>query len=274
MSHFICERYFNEKEVFTSAEFKAYLDECAPQRAHRHAAILYYYKTKNRLSQIRKGLYAPVDGDAARRTDPVIESFLLTSKMTPDAVLSYHTALEFHGCGYSIWFHNMYSSRRPLKPMRRRDCLIKGTTFPRALSAEGAEYVETKVYTGPRHSIRATTLERTLVDILDRPYLCGDWDEVGFGYEFAEHVGGVDVERIVTYALRLQNAFTVAKVGFFLDLYQEELGVRPWHMQALLECKPRQPRYLDNRHHRKCTLISKWNLIAPLWVQEREWDAS
>lgn len=274
MSHAVCERYFRSKRVFTSAEFKAHLAEHAPERQHRYASILHYYRTQRRLCRIKKGLYAPVSEGAAHGKEQAVTGFLLAGKMTPDATLAYHTALEFHGCGYSVWNLSVYASRRPVKPLSRRTGRVKGVVFPKALRDRGAEFEETELCVGSHQTLRVTTLERALVDIVDRPWLCGEWDEVGRGYAAAGWWNGLDVERVMAYALSLQNAFTIAKTGFFLDLCREELGLDDGATEPLRPHAPRQPRYLDWRRRQRGPVarISKWNLIVPAWVQERAWN--
>ena len=42
-----------------------------------------------------------------------IRTYLVAAKLTPDAVLSHHTTLEFHGRAYSVWQHFIYSAERP-----------------------------------------------------------------------------------------------------------------------------------------------------------------
>ena len=44
----------------------------------------------------------------------------MAAKLTPDAVLSHHTALEFHGRAYSVWSHLIYTASRPVGPFTFR----------------------------------------------------------------------------------------------------------------------------------------------------------
>lgn len=179
------ESFFRTRDVFTTAEFQAYLAQRMPSRQSRHHAILHYYKTKKRLTRIRRGLYAPVPSYASGSHVPV-DPWVLASKMTLDAVLAYHLALEFHGAGYSVWNRAVYASQRPLKPLVRKDCVIVGVSFPTALRHKGAVNVETETALCYGTEVRAATLERAVVDCLDRPYLSGGWEEIGRALEWAE----------------------------------------------------------------------------------------
>ena len=50
---------------------------------------------------MRRGLYAVIPPGADPDFFPV-DPFLVAAKLSPDAVLSHHTALEFHGKAYSV----------------------------------------------------------------------------------------------------------------------------------------------------------------------------
>ncbi|OGA43455.1 MAG: hypothetical protein A3G24_12650 [Betaproteobacteria bacterium RIFCSPLOWO2_12_FULL_62_13] len=65
--------------------------------------------------------------------------------------------------------------------------------------------------------MRATTLERTLVDVFARPDLAGGWEEIWRSLETVEFF---DLDVVVQYVLLLENATTAAKVGFFLEQHQ------------------------------------------------------
>lgn len=106
----------------------------------------------------------------------------------------------------------------------------------------------------------------------------GNWSEIARGYGNAAFVVHFDrplpdVQRMVAYALRLDNAFTCAKVGFLLDLYKTEWGLDFALLQPLIKACPRQARPLDPRYKdMPASLVTPWNLIVPLWVQQRTWE--
>ena len=115
---------------------------------------------------------------------------------------------------------------------------------------------------------RVTSLERTLVDVLDRPDLSGSWEEI---WQSLESVEFFDLDKIVEYALLLGNATTGAKVGFYLEQHREPLMVEGYHLKTLQDLRPRQPHYLDRAKRKFGRLVSKWNLVVPREVFERAW---
>ena len=136
--------------------------------------------------------------------------------------MSHHTALEFHGRAYSVWQRFIYSAERPAETLTFRDQVFRGTKFPQALVRSGAEYHCVLTMERFGMPLRVASLERTLVDALDRPDLAGGWEEVWRSLEAVEFF---DLDEVVEYAVLLGNATTTAKVGFFLDRNREPLMV-------------------------------------------------
>src|SRR6266496_1105269 len=79
-----------------------------------------------------------------------------------------------------------------------------------------------------------------------------------------------DLDAVVTYAVKLGSALTVARVGFFLEQHREPLMVEEHHLEALRTHAPRQPTYLDRRRQ-SGRLVSRWNLVVPERVLSRAW---
>jgi hypothetical protein len=80
--------------------------------------------------------------------------------------------------------------------------------------------------------VRVTTLERSLVDVLDAPERNGGWEEVWRSLEMVEYF---DLDAVLAYTRVLGSALTAARVGFFLAQ----------HRDAFRDLAPAQPRYLD-----------------------------
>jgi predicted transcriptional regulator of viral defense system len=88
--------------VFTVEELDLFLAEKASGKPNTRKALLTYYRKQGRIVPVRRGLYAVVPFGSSPDSSPV-DPYLLAAKITKDAVLSYHTALEFHGKAYSLY---------------------------------------------------------------------------------------------------------------------------------------------------------------------------
>ncbi len=107
------------------------------------------------------------------------------------------------------------------------------------------------------------------MDTLERPDLGGGWEEVWRSLESVEFFA---IDRVVEYALLLDNATTVAKVGYFLDQHRERLMVEDRHLEALKSRRPARPHYLDRKGPSKGRLAGDWNLIVPSYIAEHAWE--
>jgi predicted transcriptional regulator of viral defense system len=212
-------------------------------------------------------LYAVIPPGADPDSYP-IDPFLIAAKLTRDAVLSHHTALEFHGKAYSVHTHFTYSASRPSRPLTFHSHVFRGTKFPHVLLRAGNAHIAVLTAERSGQSLRVATLERTLVDVLDRPDLSGSWEEI---WRSLESVEFFDLDKVVEYALLLGNATTGAKVGFFLDQHRETLMVDDRHLNLLHDMRPRQPHYLNRSKRKSGRFVSEWNLVVPREVLEHSW---
>src|SRR5260221_12953039 len=67
----------------------------------RRQALLTYHQKQGHIFRLRQGLYASIPSGMEVESYP-IDSFLIASRLTPDAVLAYHTALSYLGVAHSI----------------------------------------------------------------------------------------------------------------------------------------------------------------------------
>ena len=259
--------FFRNHPVFSGKELANHLSSLGEAGGRAQEALLAYYRKTGRVVQVRRGLYAIIPPGANPDSYPV-DPFLVAAKLTPDAVLSHHTALEFHGKAYSIYAHLTYSASRPLGPLTFRAHVFRGAKFNQSLLRLGKEHFGVSTAERSGQELRVTSLERTLVDVLDRPGLSGSWEEI---WRSLESVEFFDLDTVVAYARLLGNATTGARVGFFLEQHREPLMVEDGHLGALRDLRPQQPHYLDRAKRTSGRLVSQWNLVAPKEVLERAW---
>ncbi|MCX5859550.1 MAG: type IV toxin-antitoxin system AbiEi family antitoxin domain-containing protein [Proteobacteria bacterium] len=261
------DEFFRKHPVFTGEELAKHLSSRGEVGKRAQEALLAYHRKTGRVVQVRRGLYAVIPAGANTDSYPV-DPFLVAAKLTMDAVLSHHTALEYHGRAYSVQEHFTYSAFRPLRPLTFRSHVFRGAKFPQALRRAGKESFGVSTSERAGMDLRVTSLERTLVDVLDRPDLSGSWEEI---WRSLESVEFFDLDQVVEYALLLGNATTGAKVGFFLGQHRDPLMIEDRHLKALHDLRPRQPHYLDRAKRKSGRLVSEWNLIVPREVFARAW---
>jgi predicted transcriptional regulator of viral defense system len=261
------DEFFRKHPVFTGVDLAKHLSSHGEVGGRAQEALLAYHQKAGRIVRVRRGLYAVIPSGANTGSYPV-DLFLVAAKLTPDSVLSHHTALEFHGKAYSVQEFFTYSASRPLGRLTFRSHVFRGKKFPQALLRAGKVHFDVSTAERAGMDVRVTSLERTLVDVLDRPDLSGSWEEI---WRSLESVEFFDLDKVVEYTLLLANATTGAKVGFFLEQNREPLMVEDRHLKALRDLRPRQPHYLDRSKRTPGRLVSEWNLVIPREVIERAW---
>lgn len=261
------EVFFHRRPVFTIEELAEYLASDGPRSPRTQESLLAYHRKAGRIVKVRRGLYAVVPSGASPEKYP-FDPFILASKMTKDAVLAHHTALEVHGKAYSVHEHFTYLAGRPPRPATFRSHVFRGVKYPKALRLKGEESFGVVNVDRVGVRIRVTDLERTLVDVLDRPALTGSWEEVWRSLESIEYF---DLDKVFGYVFLLGNATTAAKVGFFLDQHRESLMVEDTHLKPLRDLQPRRPHYLDRSKRKGGRLVADWNLVVPAKVLHRSW---
>ncbi len=259
--------FLSQHAVFTIEELDHFLSLRGAVNTNTRKSLLTYHRNQGRIIPVRRGLYAtvPLGGDSA---SSLVDPYLVAAKMSDDAVLAYHTALEFHGKAYSVYMRLHYVSARKSLPLEFQSHEFTRAPVPHLLREKGKEMFGVISRKRSGVELRVTNLERTLVDVLDRPDLTGSWEEI---WRSLESVEFFDLDQVIEYVLLLENATTAAKVGFFLEQHREPLMVEARHLNALRNLRPRQPHYLDRAKRTSGHLVSEWNLVVPMEVLERAW---
>ncbi len=261
------EEFFRKHPVFTRKELDRHLSLKGEAGPRTGESLLNYHKKAKHIILIRRGLYAVIPPGSEPDTYPV-DPFLIAAKLTKDAILSHHTALEIHGHAYSMHKHFTYSASRPVSKITFRSHVFNGVQFPKALCRKGKENLGTVTVERAGLDISVTSLERTMVDVLAKPGISGSWEEI---WRSLGSIEFFDLDKVVEYTLLLDNATTTAKVGFFLEQHRKSLMVEDAHLKPLHEQRPQQPHYLDQAKRKHGHLVHAWNLVVPADLLGQTW---
>jgi predicted transcriptional regulator of viral defense system len=229
--------------------------------------LLAYHLRQGRIIRIRKGLYYTIPRGANPTTHPV-DPYLIASKMVADAVLAYQTALGFHGKLYSLRSDFIYITQKKLRPpFVFRNSTFRAISYPKRTLSNPNFGVEIVDYQGC--DIRVTTLERTFVDVLDRPALIGSLEELWRSLESIEYF---NIDKVLAYVQLLNNSTTYARVAFFLDQHRGVLHLTEQDLKPFDAFKPKTPHYLNRDTKEPNQLVARWNLIVPQSLLHRTWE--
>lgn len=260
--------FFSHHSVFRFDEFQAAYQAAGDRSPQTTSTVLKQYVAAGRLVNVRRGLYARVpEGETANRFQ--VDPYLIASRLSKDAVIAYHSALQLLGKAHSVSSRITYLSAQRAKPFE-----FQGTRFVPVLVPSSLRSLPDfggGLRDEPRGgmSVRVTSYERTLVDVLDVPDYGGGWEEI---WRSLESVEFFDLDLVVDYALRLGSALTIARVGFFLEQHREALMAEERHLETLQAHAPKRRQYFERRQGKGGKLIHRWNLIVPKEVLERSWE--
>ncbi len=249
------EHFLATRSLFTREELSEALRGRSTATIDAH---LTRWRRQGRVLRVKNGVYVRAFSPDANGGSAAPDFIALASRMAPDAVVSYHTALEAHGFAQSLFDHLTFATWTGVKPvefMGRRLSPVR----PRApLAGLPDAYQWFEVLDRGGLEVRVTSVERTVVDVLDRPSLSGGTDEV---WRSLAAVAAVDPEAVVEYVRLLGNRTLAGRVGFFLETRRKELAVPESTLQELEALAPNQPAHLDRSLGGR--LVRRWNLVVP-----------
>lgn len=250
------ETFLTSHSLFTRAELASVLGVHGRVEATVDSHLARWAR-QGRIAPVKKGVFIRLDtpqGPHERSPDFVV----LASRMAPDAAIAYHTALEAHGFAQTILERMTFVTWTKTKPttFQGRRLVPVRPRAPLLAADRGERWIERAERAGIE--FRVTSLERTVVDVLDRPMLAGGVEEV---WRSLSSVPALDPGPLEEYVEILGSRTLAAKVGFFLDTHRDELVVPDALLDRLRARIPRSPVFMDRS--RKGRLVSRWSLIVP-----------
>ena len=195
--------------VFTVEDLQETLEINRPS-AHNLATKL---EKSNLARRIKRCLYALTPPDHWLAPSSLPTNWYLAASAVVQSqphYLSHYTAMEIH-----------QMTQHPLRTVfvsvthQRRDVRVQSILFRYVTVAEhrffGAEpqFID-------ESPVQVSTLERTLIDGIDRPDLCGGLEEVYRGMR--RRVSDVNTDRLLNYLRKLDQPVLTKRLGFMLEL--------------------------------------------------------
>jgi predicted transcriptional regulator of viral defense system len=192
---------------------------------------LFHLRKTGWIVPIRRGLYAI--SSATPGVSPAHEFEVAMALVNP-AAISHWSALNFHGLSDQVPRTVFVTTTSRAVPRRRlgraatgsgKGYLVGDTAY-RFVQIKPDRYFGTETVWLGEARVVVTDPERTLIDGLTMPHLCGDFAEVLEA--FRARSDELDIARIIDYALKL-DAVTAKRLGWVL----EDLGIEPFNLGAL-----------------------------------------
>jgi len=210
---------------------------------------------EGKLKRIRRNLYVAIP-PLENPEEYLPDKFLVASKLRENYYLSYHTALEFHGCAYSF-FNEVYVA---VNEEDRFDAFsYKNLKFKPVFQRDVETEVEVRKYLN--HNIRVSSKERTFVDCVDRVEYAGGWEELIKSLQRLR----INFAKLEKVLMLYKKDVLFRKVGFVLEILRDTSVFYEHLTDDMLDNLRarvgRSPMYLFRAkpyYHDK-----KWNLYIP-----------
>ncbi len=251
----ISTREFLEKHaVFTTAEFRAALP---PQTASSTVLNrLQQAYQRGYVERIKQRVYASRIGQFS---DALPDPLLIASRLAPEYVIAYHSALEAHGAAHAPFRRVTLVSARTPSTVEYRGYEFVILRPPKSLLHGAAWKSLTVQLRRGNEFVTVTSRERTFVDCLNSLKWAGGIEEV------LRSVGSfpsLNVESVIAYLDLLGSASTTARVGWVLSADPDLWRVTPTELDALRSRLGKGPYFLDDRS-RSTKLVREWHMYVP-----------
>ena len=185
------------------------------------------------------------------------DQYMIASKIKEDAYISYHSALEYYGVKNQV-FYDVYVSTKK----RFANFEFEGISY---------RYINSKYDFGivQDDKVRVTDKERTFIDCIDKVELAGGNEELIMCLEL---FGKIEGGKILQYLKKYNSSKLYAKVGFFLELFNEHYGVEQSIIEECRRKSKNKKLYFNEETKRmKNKYVKEWNLIVPqLFINKGE----
>ncbi|MHB0866180.1 MAG: type IV toxin-antitoxin system AbiEi family antitoxin domain-containing protein [Thermoleophilia bacterium] len=199
-----------DKGVFTLADAQAATGGSYPATRK----LVHDLTEKKWLIRLTKGKYLIVPFEAAETGEHTENWFVIAGNLIESKpyYISHYSALDIHEM-VTQPVMTVYIST----PIRRIPKNILGATFRFIyIKPEDLWGIEDEWAT-PSQKVKTSDLERTIIDCLDRPDLCGGVSEVAKGIWTKRNE--IDYSKLASYAKKLGRKSVTKRLGFILETY-------------------------------------------------------
>ncbi len=267
MPRLISAPFFSEHPVFRRAEYAAAVGRQPGDKVV--TAMLAQHLKAGNIQRIAREVFASVP-QFAKGKGWVADRFLAASRLRPDGVIAYHSALELHGYAYTVW-HEVQVIADGEPGMVKTDWLACRFVRPPRGFAKWADTPVDGVTTVDRLGleVKVTTVERTISDLFDRHDLAGGAEEL---FNSLDLVARVDADALIRHTRARGNAAAAGALGFWLEREREQLAVPERALEELRTLAPTGLRYALGAKPGFGKTAKGWNVILPAEITERRFE--
>ena len=250
------EDFMASKKVFTLDQAATALGKSGRRR--NVLQRLRHYALKGRLKSVARGVYATVPrGQSPETFYP--DRYLVAAAVRPDAVFSFHAALELVGSAHSEWMVCTVFTSERRAPLRMGGVTIRFLAHPSPLRRTDNLSLGVRIVDHLGEELKTTGPERTLVEGFRWPGRVGGLNEL---VESAAGFSVLNLKLLQEVLTAYDRKVLWAAVGWFLERSSQSFGVSREHLLLFREHSPRSAQYLPGARGQG-VYVREWNLILP-----------
>lgn len=203
--------YDSGKTMFTTAEAAQLTGLTIPLAS----SLLHKAERRGLVSRLKRGLFVLVPPELGSSADYSGNPYLIARYLVGQAsyFLSHATAMELHRMVTQPQFTIFISCTK-----RIPNQTLRGTQFRFVLLQTKDFFAIVKHWVTKQEHVEISDLERTIIDGLRHPELCGGISEVAKGLWMRR--ADIHVSKLLEYSARLNVGSVRRRLGYLLDLFE------------------------------------------------------
>ncbi|MGN1076017.1 MAG: type IV toxin-antitoxin system AbiEi family antitoxin [Candidatus Enteromonas sp.] len=201
------------------------------------------------IERVKKDLYVAISLESRQ---PVLNRYAIATRICEDAIVSYHSAFEFHGIANQVFYEVQVTSKT-----RFRDFEYGDIYYRRMNPCVQGGVME-------MNGVRVTTLERTVIDCIHLYEKVGGLEEL---LRCLALIPSLDERKLEEILEEYQNGYLYQKAGYILSFFSKELGLSQSFFSFCRSHLPQAKPYLIKKGL-KLVWNKEWRLYAPFDLME------
>lgn len=209
----------------------------------------------DRIVKIRNSLYASLD--SMKSTN--VSKYEIAAKVTPNGYIGYHSALEYYGLANQV-----YNAVTICSDTRFNEFTFEGITY-----SHKSSFNFTQVLLVKGGLIRVTSLERTLIDCIDKIDLAGGIEEI---MNALDSVHFLDESKLLAVLKSIDSIYLYQKVGYIFEQYRSHIKLSDNFFDECKKHLTNQVKYFLKNEFNNLKYNDTWRLIAPLTLFDSPYE--
>lgn len=212
---------------------------------------------KNVIERVKPGLFVRIPESVILDKELYKEdAVLIAAKSFKKAFLSHYTALNLHGLA-ERYTTQIYVTT----PYHQRDIYYHDIHI-KYVSVLPKRFFGTKTITYSNNTISISDIERTILDVINKPEYAGGWNEL---IQCLKNLESLDWDKLIAYIKKFENKALARRLVYIFE-HLNTISLPNQIKKQIINYSGTNIYYFDPT--KKGTFEKEWNIIIPKTIQE------